>query len=111
MPNYFPGFTGDDQSPAIFLTRGDNMVHNWMNYGNYLWAATGYMFHIPLGILKLGAHANSLDLLNLIKNLSTSEGARGTGNGYPPQFDSIDDQRSILKGYQHARKKQYKRHY
>ena len=48
-----------------------------------------------LSTLQGGAHANSLGLFDLNNRKY---------NGYPPQFDSRDDQRSIYAGYKHARK-------
>jgi hypothetical protein len=65
-----------------------------MNFGNYLWGATGQVAGFGLGELKTGANVNSL--LN------------PRSNGYKPQLDSKDDQRSIKQGYLHAKKNNYR---
>ena len=82
-------------SPYLFISKGDTMAHNIMNYGNYLWGATGYTCGINILVLAMGAHANSLGLSDLNNRKY---------NGYTPQFDSRDDQRSIYAGYKYARK-------
>ncbi|MGJ1448749.1 hypothetical protein ACR79S_20285 [Sphingobacterium spiritivorum] len=71
-------------SPILFLAEGDNMVHNQMNFGNYLWAASGFTLGFNYSTLKIAAHGNSL--------------FNSGSNGYSSQFDSQDDQRSIVKG-------------
>ena len=81
-------------SNYLFIPEGDKTAHNLMNFGNYLWGATGQIAGFRLGELKLGAHGNSL--LN------------PRSNGYRPQLDSKDDQRSIKLGYLHAKKNNYK---
>ena len=83
-------------SSFLFLPEGDNMVHNLMNFGNYLWSATGQVVGFGLGALKFGANINSL------MNSKT--------NSYSPQFDSRDDLRSIKQGYKHAKKHHYGKH-
>ena len=82
-------------SPYLFISEGDTMAHNIMNYGIYLWGATGYTCGIKILVLAMGAHANSLGLSDLNNRKY---------NGYTPQFDSRDDQRSIYAGYKYARK-------
>lgn len=82
-------------SPYLFISKGDTMAHNIMNYGNYLWGATGYACGISILVLAMGAHANSLGLFDLNNR---------NYNGYTPQFDSRDDQKSIYAGYKYARK-------
>lgn len=54
-----------------------------MNFGNFLWAASGYSLRIEKVILKIGAQYNSLF---------------GSTNRYPGQWDSKDDQLSIDRG-------------
>jgi len=97
LPEKYPNanFTGDDKSNSLFLPEGDNTAHNFMNFGNYLWAASGYAAGFGYGELQMGAHLNSL--LNARRN------------GYPSQWDSKDDQRSIIKGTYHAQKNNYRK--
>ena len=71
-----------------------------MNYGNYLWGASGYTFGFPLFILKTGANINSLGLFGHRTNRLY--------NGYYPQFDSKDDQNSIKAGFEHAKRNKYR---
>ena len=78
----------------LFIPENDNMAHNLMNFGNYLWGATGYVVGFGYAELRLGAHINSL--------------INPRRNGYPPQLDSDDDQRSIVKGIHHAQKNHYR---
>ena len=59
-----------------------------MNYGNYQWGATGYTCGYHLSILKISAHINSI--------------MNSRYNGYMPQKDSADDQKSIAAGYHYA---------
>ena len=80
-------------SPILFIPEGQNVAHNLMNFGNFLWGATGASLGVKPMILKMGAHANSL--LN------------STKNGYRPQFDSSDDQRSITLGIDYAKQHHY----
>ncbi|MDO5655059.1 MAG: RHS repeat-associated core domain-containing protein [Flavobacteriaceae bacterium] len=77
-------------SPMLFIPEGDYMAHNHMNFGNYLWAASGYTLGFNYSTLQMAAHANSL--LN------------SGSNGYPAQLDSKDDQSSIIKGAYYAQK-------
>lgn len=81
-------------SNALFLPQGDNTVHNQMNFGNYLWAATGYSVGLNYAELQIGAHANSL--LNPGRN------------GYESQLDSEDDQKSIILGIHHAQENNFR---
>ncbi|MGB6084914.1 DUF6443 domain-containing protein [Moheibacter sp.] len=77
-------------SPMLFLPEGDYMAHNHMNFGNFLWGATGFTLGFSYSTLQIGAQANSL--LN------------SDSNGYSPQLDTKDDQRSIIKGAYYADK-------
>ena len=93
-------FDNEIRSNYLFITQGDKMAHNLMNYGNYLWGASGYTFGIPLSVLKAGAPLNSIGLFGKKTNR--------TYNGYNPQLDSVDDQRSIKEGYRYAMRKKYR---
>ena len=95
LSNPFGGesINGEIRSKYLFLPEGDKLVHNLMNFGNYLWGASGYTIGLPIPVLLIGAHANSFGLF--------SPSNRGY-NGYRPQFDSRDDQRSISAGAKHA---------
>jgi RHS repeat-associated protein len=81
-------------SNTLFLPKGESTAHNFMNFGNYLWGATGYTVGFGYGELQVGAHANSL--LNPGRN------------GYPSQLDSKDDQRSIKNGIYHSQSNGYR---
>ncbi len=61
----------------LFLVAGDNTAHNHMNFGNYLWAASGYSLGFDFSTLQLAAQANSL--------------VNSRANGYDSQLDSKDD--------------------
>lgn len=98
LPEKYPDAKFDPstmKSNSLFLPEGDNTAHNFMNFGNYLWGATGYSVGFDYAGLQLGAHANSL--LNSRRN------------GYPAQWDSKDDQRSIIKGIYHAQTHNYRK--
>ncbi|WP_428229476.1 hypothetical protein [Flavobacterium sp.] len=70
---------------SLYLPKGgDGLAHNLMNFGNFLWTATGYSLGFDYSTLKMAAHANSL--------------FNPGSNGYSPQLDSKDDQRSIFSG-------------
>jgi len=84
-----------NKSNSKFLPEGDNTAHNFMNFGNYLWSVTGYSVGFDYAGLQLGTHANIL--LNSRRN------------GYPAQWDSKDDQRSIIKGIYHAQTHNYRK--
>ena len=91
----------------LFLPEGESTAHNLMNFGNYLWGATGYTIGFSFDILALGAHCNSLGLFNLNHN---SKGYRNfTYDGHFPQPDSMDDQWSIYLGVKHAEKYGYRK--
>ena len=83
------------KSNSLFLPEGDNTAHNFMNFGNYLWGATGYTVGFGYGEVQTGAHLNS--------KLNPNR------NGYPSQWDSKDDQRSIIKGAYHAQTHNYRK--
>ena len=76
----------------LYLPEGESMAHNYYNFGNYLWGATGAVVGYPQIVLEIGANINSL--------------FGGKTNGYPAQLDSEDDQRSIIQGYRHIKRKQ-----
>ncbi|HPT05999.1 MAG TPA: DUF6443 domain-containing protein [Candidatus Egerieousia sp.] len=97
LPEKYPNTKFDPstgKSNSLFLPKGDNTAHNFMNFGNYLWGATGYTVGFDYADLQIGAHANSL--LNSRRN------------GYPAQLDSKDDQLSIIKGIYHAQMHKYR---
>jgi len=78
-------------SPMLFLINGT--AHNHMNFGNFLFGATGEAIGFSLLELKTGAHYNSL--------------RNPDKNGYGRQIDSYDDQLSIRKGFNFARRQNY----
>ena len=97
LPEEYPGdviIIETMTSNCLYLQEGDYTAHNHMSFGNYLWAATGYIVGFDYTSLQLGAHANSL--------LNSSR------NGYGSQLDSKDDQLSIIKGIFHAQNHQYR---
>ena len=85
---------GNIQSNALFLPDGEKTAHNLMNFGNFLWGATGYTLEYPENVLLIGADVNSR--------------VGGKRNGYDYQPDSPDDQLSITLGIRYARKNQYR---
>lgn len=97
LPKKYPDakFDGNTmKSNSLFLPEGDNTAHNFMNFGNYLWGATGNTVGFDYAGLLTGAHINSV--VNSRRNL------------YPSQLDSKDDQRSIKKGIYHAQTHNYR---
>jgi RHS repeat-associated protein len=82
-------------SSVLFLAEGDYMAHNHMNFGNYLWAASGFTLGFSYSTLQMAAHGNSL--------------VNSKSNGYPAQWDSKDDQRSIIKGAYYADKNGFRK--
>ena len=78
-------------SPMLFLINGT--AHNHMNFGNFLFGATGEAMGFSLLELKAGAHYNSL--------------RNPDENKYDRQIDSYDDQLSIRKGFNFARRQNY----
>ena len=103
---YIEGVSSDPKtrpSSVLFLVEG--MAHNHMNFGNFLYGAGGATLGVHKGALLAGAHKNS-------RFPSTGDGKRiphgeANNNGYTPQWDSKDDQRSISVGYYHARRLSY----
>ena len=81
---------GEVTSPYLFIPVGTDYAHNIMNFGNFLWAITGYIKGFNETILKKGANFNSIYLSPF--------------NGYPSQPDSEDDQLSISEGVHYAHK-------
>ena len=75
-----------DTYNSLYLV--DGVAHNPSNFGNFLLGAAGVSLGVHPMLLSIGAHANSL--------LFPQK------NGYPSQFDSFDDQFSILSGALHA---------
>lgn len=94
IPDTYPDASKDPQttpSKMIFLV--DGVAHNHMNFGNFLFGAAGGGLGLSLPELLAGGQWNSLT---------------GTKNGYDSQFDSNDDQYSIMKGFEHAYENYYK---
>jgi RHS repeat-associated protein len=84
-----------EKSKILFLPVGEKTAHNFGNFGNYLWGATGYTVGFDFSGLQFGAHFNSI--------------VNPGRNGYPSQWDSEDDQNSIKKGIYHAYKYNYRK--
>ena len=84
------------ESKYLFIPQGDRYAHNMMNFGNFLWGATGYTLGWKPELLLIGAHVNSL------------LGGENQ-NGYIGQFDSTDDQLSIYLGIRYAASHKYRR--
>lgn len=96
IPNNFGGASASEfgrYTPYLFLPYGDNLAHNHYNFGNFLWGAAGSAMGFSSATLSAAAHANS------VINSDT--------NGYSPQFDSKDDQRSIKAGTEYSSKHQF----
>lgn len=94
IPQKYAGASRDplnSPSPMIFLV--DGVAHNHMNFGNFLFGATGQAMGFTALELSLGAHYNS------VKNSDK--------NGYSPQLDSDDDQYSIQLGFNHGNNNNY----
>lgn len=68
-------------------------AHNHMNFGNYLYGASGQAQGFTSLELTYGAHYNG------VKNAQS--------NGYEPSLDSNDDQFSIMKGYMYGQSQNY----
>ena len=87
VPTEFPGASSDPlttPSSMLFIPEGDGYAHNHMNFGNFLWGASGHSLGFSETTLRGAAHYNS------VMNPGT--------NGYDRQLDSKDDQRSISRG-------------
>ena len=84
-------------SKALYLPEGERVAHNYMNFGNFLWAVTGKSIGIDGETLLFGADINSL--INFRKN------------GYRPQLDSEDDQLSISLGVNYAIRHNYRKYH
>jgi len=82
-------------SSSLFIVDGDYTAHNFENFGNFLWAATGYALGYDFAELQMGAHFNSL--------------MNSKANGYSSQWDSDDDQRSIIEGAYYAKVKGFRK--
>lgn len=96
IPNVYPDASKypldpKQPSPLIFLANG--VAHNQMNFGNFMFGASGEAQGFTLTELKTGAHYNS------VKNPNE--------NGYGRQLDSRDDQFSIIQGFNYANQQKY----
>ena len=85
-------FVGEDEILSMMNEAGAG----GMNFGNYLWGATGYTVGLGRLVLQGGTHFNSVF------------GARF--NGYESQLDSKDDQLSIRLGARRAKSNNYKKY-
>ncbi|UEQ79039.1 RHS repeat-associated core domain-containing protein [Chryseobacterium arthrosphaerae] len=81
-------------SPMLFIPEGDDTAQNHMNFGNYLWAASGYTLGFDYSTLQMAGHANSL--------------INSKSNGYKSQWDSADDQKSIIKGANYSSRNSFR---
>jgi len=89
IPRFYPEASKSPlNNPSLMLFLVEKTAHNHMNFGNFLYGAGGQSLGLSLFELLGGGHWNSLT------NSDT--------NGYMSQLDSIDDQRSIMKGYRYA---------
>lgn len=94
IPRVYPQASTDplnQPSPLIFLV-GD-VAHNQMNFGNFMFGASGQAMGFTQLELRAGAHYNSLTAPET--------------NGYERQWDSSDDQFSIKKGFQFGNSNNY----
>jgi len=106
IPKLYPDaskFPLDVPSPLIFLV--GNVAHNQMNFGNFMFGATGQAMGFFQTELLLGAHKNS-------RFPEYSDGTRVPSgqigpNGYPPSWDSADDQFSIKQGFKFGSQQGY----
>ena len=71
-------------SQSLYIVDGEFTAHNFANFGNWLWGAAGYTLGYEYLSLKTGGHINSL--------------VNSETNGYGSQWDSEDDQNSIVEG-------------
>jgi hypothetical protein len=81
----------DQPSPLIFLVNGT--AHNQMNFGNFMFGASGQSQGFSITELKVGAHYNSV--------------FNSRSNEYLPQLDSKDDLFSINEGFNYANQNNY----
>lgn len=86
---------GNKFTTSLYIPVGDTYAHNFMNFGNFLWGATGYTLGYSQNMLLKAADLNS-------------RFDPGRGNGYPGEPDSPDDQLSITRGTEYARKNLYR---
>lgn len=92
---------GEMISEYLFVTEGENLAHNIMNYGNYLWGATGYAVGLNTPLLILGANVHRLYETTVYPILN---------NRQPhPELDSKDDKQSIKAGIAHAKRFKYRK--
>jgi RHS repeat-associated protein len=96
IPANFPGANASSFgrfSPFLFLPKGESLVHNHFNFGNFLYGAGGNALGFGTATLMAGAHYNSI--------------ANSGTNGYPGQSDSDDDQKSIYSGSNYSIEHQF----
>jgi hypothetical protein len=90
-------------SPLIFLV-GD-VAHNQMNFGNFIFGATGQAMGFFQLELLAGAHKNSR-FPEDASGKRIPDGQVGP-NGYQPSWDSADDQFSIKQGFKFGNQQGY----
>ena len=94
IPNMYGASKDPLNKPSNMIFLVDGVAHNHMNFGNFLFGAAGAAIGLSLPELLAGAQFNS------VRNSKT--------NGYSAQFDSMDDQYSIMKGFDHGYENDYK---
>ena len=99
----FGGYVEGDEikSDCLFVVKGEPYAYNIMNFGNFLWGATGYTIGIPGPFLLAGSHAYRF-------NETTIRPLFSKGLRFHPEFDSRDDQLSIAEGISFARRNGYR---
>ncbi|MCL1942986.1 MAG: polymorphic toxin type 44 domain-containing protein [Candidatus Azobacteroides sp.] len=85
----------DKVNTSLYVAEGDQYAHNAMNFGNFLWGATGYTLGYSEKDLLKAADLNS----------RYNPGRR---NGYEGQPDSADDQLSISRGAKYSQSNKYR---
>jgi RHS repeat-associated protein len=101
IPQMFQGASKDPlsiPSPMMFLVKG--MAYNHLNFGNFLFGASGGGMGFTLHELLVGAHKNSRFPEDANGNRIPNN--QPNPNGYKADWDSEDDQLSITKGWTHS---------
>jgi hypothetical protein len=78
----------ENPASSLFIPEDDYYVHNFMNFGNFLWGAAGYTLGFNYMTLLNGAHAHNF------------------WQSFEP--DSDDDQYSITKGAFYSHENQFR---
>jgi hypothetical protein len=94
------GKNAGDLAKNTFYVR-ENAAYNIADFGNYLWGRGTSMLGIDLGTALLGAQWNNFRNAYLGGTDQTELFNFGKGTYGPPgMFDSIADQRAIMKGHE-----------